>query len=305
MVAEVLEAFDAVNGPHPGFRPAHAKGILVAGKFTPSSAGASLTRAPHLHRTSTPVTVRFSDATGLPLIPDNDPNASPRGVAIRFHLADHVHTDIIAHSVDGFPVRTVDEFVELLQAVRASGPDAAHPSPIETFLAKHPAALEFTQAPKPLPTSFFRESFFAPNAYRFTSAKQESQFGRYRVRPDGESKQLDPAAAAQKSPNFLFDELRETLGRGAAKMRITVQIAAGNDATDDATAHWPKDRQEIEFGTVELTSVLPDTDAEQQHIIFDPIPRVDGIEPSGDPLLEPRAAIYLASGRRRRSAGRV
>jgi len=35
-------------------------------------------------------------------------------------------------------------------------------------------------------------------------------------------------------------------------------------------------------------------------MIFDPIPRVDGIEPSDDPLLELRAAVYLLSGRRRR-----
>ncbi len=41
---------------------------------------------------------------------------------------------------------------------------------------------------------------------------------------------------------------------------------------------------------------------EQKQIIFDPIPRVDGIEPSDDPLLELRAAIYLLSGRRRRQA---
>jgi catalase len=51
-----------------------------------------------------------------------------------------------------------------------------------------------------------------------------------------------------------------------------------------------------------LTEILPDNPAQQQHIIFDPIPRVDGIEPSGDPLLELRAAIYLLSGRERRAA---
>jgi catalase len=47
---------------------------------------------------------------------------------------------------------------------------------------------------------------------------------------------------------------------------------------------------------------VPDNAAEQKQIIFDPIPRLDGIEPSDDPLLELRAAIYLISGRRRRSA---
>jgi catalase len=51
-----------------------------------------------------------------------------------------------------------------------------------------------------------------------------------------------------------------------------------------------------------LSQVLTDTLAQQKHIIFDPIPRVDGIEPSADPLLELRAAVYLLSGRRRRAA---
>jgi catalase len=102
---EVLKGFDKVDGGiHPGFRPAHAKGILLAGLFTPSSEASSLTTAPHINRHSTPVTVRFSDFAGIPTVPDNDPqNAGPRGCAIRFHLAEHVHTDIVAHSVDTFP----------------------------------------------------------------------------------------------------------------------------------------------------------------------------------------------------------
>src|SRR4051794_15055944 len=89
----VLQAFDDVSGVHPGFRPTHAKGILLAGVFTPSSDGPALTTAPHLEREQTPVTVRLSDFGGIPAIPDNDENAAPRGLAIRFHLAEHVHTD--------------------------------------------------------------------------------------------------------------------------------------------------------------------------------------------------------------------
>src|SRR4051794_34303055 len=98
---DVLEQFDAIFGLHPGFRPAHAKGVLLTGTFTPSPAALSLTCAPHISRTSTPVTVRFSNSTGIPVIPDNDPNANPRGLAVRFQLAEHVHTDIISHSADG------------------------------------------------------------------------------------------------------------------------------------------------------------------------------------------------------------
>jgi len=298
---EVLRAFDNLNGPQPGFRPAHAKGILLTGRFTPSLDAASLTRAPHLMQRSTPVTVRFSDATGLPNIADNDPNAAPRGIAIRFHLAEHVHTDIIAHTLDGFPVRTPAEFVELLRAAAASGPGVAHPLPIETFLATHPAALEFVQTPKPVPASFFKESFFSVSAHKFINAGGISQYGRYRIRPDSASEYLDAETAAKQSPDFLFDEIRERLSKRTAKMRIAVQVAEKGDVVNDSTAHWPKDRREIEFGAIELMSVLPNNYAEQQHIIFDPIPRVDGIEPSDDPLLEARAEIYLASGRRRRS----
>src|SRR5579863_5534759 len=193
--ADVLQAFDNLNGPQPGFRPAHAKGILIAGRFTPSPGATSLTRAPHLSRRSTPVTVRFSDATGLPNIPDSDPNASPHGMAIRFHLAEHVHTDIIAHSVDAFPVRTPEEFLEFLRAVHASGPGQSSPTPIESFLGRHPAALAFVQAPKPVPVSFLKESYFSINAHRFINAGGEKAYGRYRILPEGANEFLDETAA--------------------------------------------------------------------------------------------------------------
>src|SRR6202040_3153561 len=102
---DLLQQFDTIFGLHPGFRPAHAKGVMLKGTFARSSEAPSLTRSPHMQRESTPVTVRFSNSTGIPLVPDNDPNANPRGMAIRFHLAERVHTDIIGHSTDGFPTR--------------------------------------------------------------------------------------------------------------------------------------------------------------------------------------------------------
>src|SRR5437867_10966480 len=119
---EILKQFEAMFGSHPGVRPGHAKGILLRGTFTPSSAAASLTRAQHAVQASTPVTVRFSDATGIPLIPDNDPHADPRGMAIRFNLAEHVHTDIVAQLVNGFPATTGEEVVEFLRGVTEGDP---------------------------------------------------------------------------------------------------------------------------------------------------------------------------------------
>src|SRR5215470_12774691 len=205
----IIDAFDKVDhGPHPGFRPAHAKGILLTGEFHPSPEAVGLTRAPHVQRVSTPVTVRFSDFAGVPTIADNDPqNASPRGFAVRFHLAEHVHTDIVAHSVDSFPARTADEFLEFLNALIATDAAASHPNAIEQFLSKHPAALAFVQAPKPIPTSFARESFYAVSAFRFTNAGGTSRYGRYRVLPVAGNEYLDDAGAIAQTPNFLLDEL--------------------------------------------------------------------------------------------------
>jgi catalase len=299
---EVIDQFDKMFGLHPGFRPAHAKGFLLAGTFTPAPEASSLTHAPHMTRESTPVSVRFSNSTGLPAIPDQDANASPRGLAIRFHLGEHVHTDIIAHSTDGFPTRTGQEFLEFLRAAAASDPSKPSPSPIEVFLGAHPAALAFVQAPKPNPSSFAREAYFGVTAFRFTNKDGVSRYGRYRIEPEAGIEHLEESAAGKKDGNFLFDELKERIAAGPISFQILAQVANADDVVDDATVHWPEDRPLIKLGRFVLTEVVTDNTAEQKKIIFDPIPRVEGIEPSEDPLLELRAAVYLISGRRRRQA---
>lgn len=302
LAQDLLKAFDTVNGgEHPGFRPAHAKGLMFAGVFRPSSEVASLTRAPHAQR-ETPITVRLSDFAGIPAVPDNGENASPRGCAIRFHLGEHAHTDIVSHSVDNFPTRTADAFLEFLHAAAASGPDQAHPNPIEQFLGAHPNALAFVQAPKPIPTSFAHESFFAVSAFKFTNAAGTSQFGRYRILPDAGSGYLDSAAAAARGPNFLMDEARQRIAKENMKFQIVVQLAEPTDVTDDATVRWPEGRRHVKFGEVVLQMLVPESDEERRRTIFDPIPRVDGIEASADPLFNPRADVYLLGGRRRRAA---
>jgi catalase len=306
LAESILEQFDKIFGLHPGFRPAHAKGILVTGTFTPSPEATSLTSAPHINRPSTPVTVRFSNSTGIPVIPDNDPHADPRGMAIRFHLAEHIHTDIVSHSANAFPAQTGEEFLELLKSLATSNlaklGDRQNPQPIEKFLFTHPAALAFEQTPKPPPSSFARQSYFAINAFKFTNATGTRRFGRYRILPTAGTDYLTPAAAQSKGPNYLIDELKQRVTQAPIEFRIMVQLADPGDITDNATIHWPADRPQLPLGTLALNKLVPNDPAEQKQIIFDPIPRVPGIDPSADPLLELRAAIYLLSGRRRRVA---
>jgi len=79
-------------------------------------------------------------------------------------------------------------------------------------------------------------------------------------------------------------------------------MAEPGDDVADASVTWPDSRMEIPFGTITLTARVDDQMPDRRKIIFDPLPRVDGIDSSGDPLTEVRSDIYLLSGRRRRAA---
>lgn len=275
---------------------------MLTGKFTPSKDAGVLSTAPHFNNPSTPITVRFSDSTGLPEIPDTDPNASPRGIAIRFNLGDHVHTDIISHSTPFFPARTGAEFLEFFKSVAASPPNGPSPSPIEIYLGSHPAALAFVQAPKPTPSSYAGDTYFSVNAFKFLDESGKTTYVRYRVIPTTELETPDEASLKVKDADFLQSDLATRLKDGPITFHLVAQIAEEADEVNDATVHWPESRRLVNLGIVEVEGILPNNAKEQKHIIFDPIPRVKGIEPSDDPLLEFRAAVYLISGRERRAA---
>jgi catalase len=166
---QLVDALIAIFGSHPDYRPFHPKGIVCEGTFAPAGRTAWLTRAQHLQDVSSPVTVRFSDFSGVPGVPDGDPTANPRGMAIRFHLPSGASTDLIAQSYPGFPARTPEEFLSFLRALASSGATAPTPTTLDTFLATHPQAKLFAMAPKPIPASFATESFYAIDAFRFTN----------------------------------------------------------------------------------------------------------------------------------------
>ncbi|KAK9237771.1 catalase-like domain-containing protein [Lipomyces kononenkoae] len=307
--SNLVATLKAAFGTPKGFRPAHARGILLTGSFVPSTTAGILSTAKHFHDPATSVTVRFSSSTGIPEIPDTDPNANPRGFAIRFHLGNdesgkRVHTDIVTHSTPFFPTKTGEEFLQFVQALGTSGPDAPHPTPLEQFLASHPETLSFVQESKPSPLSFATEAYFGVNAFKLVDSTGKATFIRYRVVPVQGVHTLDEAALKSKDPNYLYEEIAKRVQEEAVGFKLFAQVAEDGDITDDATIHWPEGRQLVELGELTLTNVVPQSQSanEQKHIIFDPIPRIKGVEPSDDPLLDVRASVYLISGRERRAA---
>jgi catalase len=58
--------------------------------------------------------------------------------------------------------------------------------------------------------------------------------------------------------NYLFTELAERIAAEPVRFTLAVQLADDADVVNDATVHWPSDREIRELGTVELTTPVTD-----------------------------------------------
>ncbi len=275
----------------------HAKGIVCEGTFQASPAAATISRAPHFRGQKVPVTIRFSDGAPDATVADTSPDASPRGMAIRFGIGRG--TDIMAISHNGFIVGDAEDFLALQIAAAGTDSSMPHPWPIETFLGAHPRALKFVQDPKPVPVSFTSESFFANNALVFINDQKQRQAGRYQIVPLNGPQYLDDAAAKAKSVNFLSEELGPALVKHPAQFRLLLQLAGPGDQTNDSSILWPEDRKKLELGIITITGVVKDSAAAEGALAFDPTRLIDGIELSDDPLpaLRSRVYVYSVAGR--------
>ncbi len=294
----MVDAVNGVFGVHQGARAVHAKGTVLTGTFAASPEAAALTTAPHLQAGSTvPVTVRFSNFAGIPTISDNDGLASPRGMAVKFKLADGSETDIVAHSFNGFPVATTGEFRQLLIALGTSKPDTPKPTPLDTFLGDHPIAKTFLTAAKPNPVSFASLPYYAVNAFKLTNADGTAAFVRYQIVPVGGEHYLCDADAKAAAASYLSDEIKKRVGEGPVAFTLVAQIADAGDKVDDPSLAWPADRKTVPLGTITLTKSAGD-DAANKELVFMPNAVPAGIE-AADPMIADRGAVYAASFARR------
>lgn len=301
LAEQLVDAFNAVFGVHPGVRANHPKGVVLEGQFTPSVSATSLTKAAHLQKRKTPipVTVRFSAGSGLPTIPDT--NEMPRGMAVKFSLPDGTKTDLVVLSYNGFPVATGEEFRDFLLAIAASGPDAPKPTEFEKFLSAHPAAKAFVESPKPPPVSYATLPYFGINAFKFTNAKGMATHVRYQLQPVAGAQYLPKDQVLTKGPDYLTTEIRERVGHSPVKFKLLAQVAEKEDKIDDPTIAWPDTRKKVELGTITITKTVADSQAAEKKLLFVPGALVPGIE-AADPMIAVRSAAYIVSLSRRAQA---
>jgi catalase len=290
--ASMVDAFHTAFGEHHA-RAVHAKGIMLEGTFTPAPEAKAIARAMLFYEGTIPVTVRFSDFTGLPDIPDTIPDANPRGLAVKFRMSGGRETDIVTHSFNGFPVATVDEFAVFLRAIGASGPEAPHPTAIESFLTTHPIAKAFVTTQKPPPVSYATAAYFGVNSFAMLDPAGKKRFVRYRFVPVSGEHYLQTAALAAKGPNYLRDEIAARVAKAPAKFEWFAQLAEGGDAIEDPSVAWPESRTLVHLGTITIKAidVRPNADKE---LLFLPGRLCAGIE-TADPMLNVRNAAYPIS----------
>lgn len=294
---DFVDALNGAFGKQTTSRATHAKGIVLSGKFTPTPQAVGLSKAPHFKQ-AVPITVRFSDNTGIPTVADGAPQARPLGMSIKFHLPDGTATDLVTHSLNGFPAKTPEDMRQFILAVIASGPGVAAPTPIQKYLEAHPEAKPFATAPGPAPVSYGTIAYFGVNTFKFMAADGTVTFGRYQIIPETGKQFLPKDDAVNASHDYLLDEIRTRIGRGPVRFKFVLQLSAPGDKLDDPSIPWSDTNKTVEIGTIEITSVVSDSDATQRALLFLPSLLPDGIEPA-DPMIRFRGLTYPVSYDRR------
>lgn len=294
---DFVDALNGAFGKQTTNRATHAKGIVLLGKFTPTSHAVGLSKAPHFKQ-AVPITVRFSDNTGIPTLADAAPQARPHGMAIKFHLPDGTDTDLVTHSLNGFPAKSPEDMRQFIVAIIASGPGIAAPTPIQKYLEAHPEAKPFATAPGPAPVSYGTIAYFGVNTFKFIAADGKATFGRYQIIPETGKQFLSKDDVVNASHDYLLDEIRTRVGKGPVRFKLVLQLPAPGDKLDDPSIPWSDTNKTNELGTIEITLVVPDSDATQRALLFLPSLLPDGIEPA-DPMIRFRGLAYPISYDRR------
>ncbi len=296
---QVVDTMEQLDGRHPGYRRAHARGACFTGTFTPTGEAAKYTTAAHLTGGPAPATVRYSNGSGNPAMPDTQPGG--RGMATRFHLADGSVTDIIGVNLPRFLVATPEQFLDLVRALAADkAAGKGDQANLQGFLAQHPSSVPAFQAlgQMGVPASFGTTAYRALHAFVWVNADGDRQAVRYRWAPALGEQNLTADEVVNEEQQFLISEFVSRLADGPVSFTLHATLADPSDPTNDATQVWPEDRPEIEVGTLTITGEVSDQDHWAAQI-FDPTNLTPGVEPSDDPLPGLRHSAYSVSYDRR------
>ena len=297
---KIIQAFTDANGPHPGFRRNHAKGVCGTGTFESNGKGERLSSAMEFKPGPMLVVARFAFAGGQPFVADGPGIVRSLAISFRPPGGEEWRTGMI--DIPVFPVRDPQAFYQQLVAA-APDPATGKPDPakMEAFRAAHPETVTALGiiGKHPFSSGFADETYNALNAFRFVSAAGVVTPVRWSVVPEAPPVSPPREQGADRDKNYLFDELIAFVGKGPLRWHLVLTIGQPGDPTGDATIPWPEEREHLDVGTLTIDRAEAEAPGNCRDINYDPLVLPAGIEPSDDPLLSARSAAYSESFRLR------
>jgi catalase len=295
----MINGFEHVNGPHPGFRRNHAKGVCVGGYFQSNGRGVELSKATVFLPGRVPIIGRFALAGGQPYVTDG-PHTT-RSMAILFKTANGEEWRMGINNIPVFPVNTAEGFYDQMLASKLN-PATGEPDPakMEAFLAKHPESAKAMALIRshPVSSGFENSTYNSLNAFFFVNAKGVIVPVRWSMVPT-EPFQPFTGPSRTDDKNSLFDGLIESVHRHPLEWHLIITVGRTEDPTNDATVAWPLDRQQVDVGTLTIDHIESEDTSPARDINFGPLVLPNGITASDDPLLSARSAAYAVSFTRR------
>ncbi|WP_153799982.1 catalase [Foetidibacter luteolus] len=295
---EIVEKIGKILGYFPGYRSLHADGRFYRGVFKANEAARQYTRAVHMQGDEIPVTVRFSKGGG-------DPYAhfsSTVGMATRFYLPDGCVTNLVMLSQKLFIAKTVEQFMELLEAglPKEPGGPVNREGLLQFFAANPNSGAVFKMRSESLaPVSFAHTEFNAVHAFYYISADGKATAVRCHWKPCLGVKGQSPEILAAQAEDILYTELAERLAHSPVQFDLELELAETGDPLNDATALWPADRKRVIIGRLTLFASASEEEIGDKVMNHDPSMLTDGIEPTDDPILQIRRGVYEVSAAHR------
>jgi catalase len=332
LIDDILRDFP---GHRSGTRPVHAPGIVATGWFQATDVARDYTKGEHFQGDRAPVTVRFSNGTGLSTEPDSKP--AVRGMAVKFHLGkgnldatgiwrSERETDMVCMTLPVFFTETADRFREFTVAAIPKPP--TNPSWRQRLLdrlvlrdpppRKPPGSppsgdqgiLAFASGYRPacpavvayrgmiVPESYTACSYHAVHAFKLSAADGTVRWVRFHWEPVGGVRPAEEGTTG----DFLFEELEDRVDDDRTEFVLRMQIAEQGDDTTDPTTAWPRRRRRVVMGHLRLDAMVVNQVDGGERLSFDPTSLTPGIAVSDDRILEARGLVYGRSVARRAAA---
>ncbi len=310
LVDEVSAQYGAAH------RAVHAVGIGLRGTFAPSPEAATLSSAA-IFAGPVPVTGRFSNSVGFPVLPQlqpDDRHPDVRGFAVKFHLPGdddpEGSMDMIAMTLDRF-FDTVSDFQGFLRHV-APDPHTGIPDKngLMAWARTHPLALEVILGYQKIQSmhdpSYAGLVFHGVHTFHYTAADGTDTAGRFRWEPDTPEPPVTSLPAGTP-PDYLRRDITHRMRDGeGAGFTLWLDHPGPDDQLDRLSAPWTSKAADgtpippTRMGHVQLGALVADQYWDCEALAFNPTRLVEGVSVDPhDQIIAARRVAYDVGHTRR------